>query len=198
MPISLDQVLLWLAHYKYWALFPLAVIEGPIITVIAGFFTSLGYLNFLVVYLVIVAGDLAGDIVHYVVGRWGGRHFVNRWGKYVGLGSNEMGSLEGQFAKRGDKLLFIGKMTHGVGGAFLIAAGVIKMPFAKFFYSNMLATFVKSALLLIIGFYFGYALSTISSILQKIALLSIGIGALLLLIYFFYFRKKTRRLPKPV
>lgn len=192
MPISLDQVLLWLAHYKYWALFPLAVIEGPIITVITGFFTSLGYFNFLVAYLIIVAGDLAGDIVHYAVGRFGGRHFVSRWGKYVGLGKNEIVSLESQFARRGDKLLFIGKMTHGVGGAFLIAAGVIKMPFGKFFYSNMLATFVKSALLLVIGFYFGHALSTINSVLQKIALITIGSGALLLLVYFFYFRKESK------
>ncbi|MBU3901668.1 DedA family protein [Patescibacteria group bacterium] len=188
--MSIDQIILWLANYKYFALFPLAVAEGPIITVIAGFLASLGHFNFWVAYLIIVVGDLAGDAVHYSLGRWGGRNFIDRWGKYLGVGPGQIETIEKQFDKRGDKLLFIGKMSHGVGGAFLIAAGLIKMPFIKFLFANFLATLIKSLLLLLLGFYFGQALSTINTYLERITLISIGLALFAVLIYFFYFRKK--------
>ena len=186
----LQQILLWLSAYKYFALFPLAVAEGPIITVIAGFFASLGYLNFWFAYIIIVIGDLAGDAVHYSFGRWGGRKFINRWGKYLGAGPGQIETIKKQFDKRGDKLLFIGKMSHGIGGAFLIAAGLIKMPFDKFIFANMLATLIKSLVLLLLGFYFGHALTTINNYLEKFSFISIGAAIFAFLIYFFYFGKR--------
>lgn len=193
---TFEQILLWLGAYKYFALFPLAVVEGPIITVIAGFFVSLGYLNFWLAYAIIVAGDLSGDALHYAAGRWGGRKFIDRWGHYFGIGPNQVASLEKQFDKRGDKLIFIGKMSHGIGGAFLIAAGMVKMPFDKFIFSNLLATLIKSLLLLLIGFYFGHALATINTYLERIALISIGAAIGAFLIYFFYFRKNGKEIIK--
>ncbi len=187
---SLDQVTLWLLGYKYLALFPLAVAEGPIITVLAGFFVSLGQLNFWLAYIIIVAGDLIGDAIHYFIGRLGGEKFITKWGHHIGINENQVTSLEKQFDKRGSQLLFIGKMSHGIGGAFLVAAGIIKMPFDKFIFSNMLATLLKSLILLLVGYYFGQALSTINSYLERIALISIGLAIFAFLIYFFYFRKK--------
>jgi len=188
--ISLDQVTLWLLGYKYLALFPLAIAEGQIITVLAGFFVSLGQLNLWLAYIIIVIGDLVGDPLHYFVGRLGGEKFITKWGHHFGVNEKQVLSLEKQFDKRGSQLLFIGKMSHGIGGAFLVAAGIIKMPFDKFIFSNMLATLLKSLILLLIGYYFGQALSTINSYLEKIALTTVGIGLFAFLIYFFYFRKK--------
>lgn len=198
MILSFGQIIPWLIQYKYFALFPLAVIEGPIVTIITGFFSSLGYINFFGAYAVIVAGDLAGDVAHYLAGRYGGRKFVDRWGHFIGVGDREVEALEKQFNRRGDKLLFIGKMTHGVGGAFLIAAGVIKMPFDEFIFSNFLATLAKSMILLLVGYYFGHALAAINSYLEKIALVSLGGAVLAAVIYFFYLRSKSNNSPKNV
>ena len=189
MFLSLDQAASWLMHYKYLALFPLAVLEGPIITVITGFFSSLGYINFFLAYIVIVIGDLVGDAFHYALGRFGREKFIDKWGRYIGVNKKQIESIEKQFDKRGSKLLFIGKMAHGIGGAFLVAAGMIKMPFDKFIFSNFLATLVKSFILLLAGFYFGRALDSINSYLEKISLILIGIAGFSLLIYFLYFRK---------
>jgi len=190
MLLSFGQVTTWLINYKYLAIFPLAVIEGPIITVIVGFFSSLGYVNFFIAYLVIVAGDLVGDAAHYLAGRWGGRRFIDKWGHFFGVGKLEVENIEKQFDKRGGKLLFIGKMSHGVGGAFLVAAGIIKMPFDKFIFSNFLATLAKSMILLLIGYYFGWAFSTIESYLEKITIVTIGMAIVALIIYYFYFRER--------
>jgi len=192
MFLSLNQAISWLATYKYFALFPLAVIEGPIITIITGFFSSLGYINFFAAYFVITAGDLTGDILYYLAGRYGGRKFIDRWGRFIGVGEREVEALEKQFDKRGSKLLFIGKLSHGVGGAFLAAAGVIKMPFINFFFSNFLATLLKSLALLIVGYYFGQAFITINSFLEKIALISVAVTFLAVLGYFLYHRQQNK------
>ena len=188
--LSLAQAAAWLIQYKYFALFPLAVIEGPIITVIAGFFASLGYINFFLAYGVVVAGDLVGDAFLYGIGRFGGRKFVDRWGRFIGVREKEIASVENQFQKRSAKILFIGKLLHGVGGTFLIAAGMVRMPFGQYIFYNFLATLVKSFILLLIGFFFGSAFASINSTLEKIGLFSIAIATLTLIIYFFYARKK--------
>lgn len=189
--LALDQLTHWLIQYKYLALFPLTVIEGPIVTVIAGFFVSLGYVNFFLAYAVVVAGDLAGDILHYGFGRFGGRKFVDRWGHFFGIREKEIARMEGQYQKRGSQLLFTGKMLHGAGGAFLIAAGLIKMPFGQYLFSNLLATLLKSFALLLIGFFFGSAFASINSTLEKIGLFSIAAVTLGVIIYIFYARKEN-------
>ena len=49
-----------LSYYKYWLIFPIMVLEGPIITVISGFLVSLGTLNAFVAYPLLFFGDLLG------------------------------------------------------------------------------------------------------------------------------------------
>lgn len=190
MTFSFAQIIPWLEHYKYFAIFPLAFIEGPIITIIAGFLSSLGYINIFFAYLVIIAGDLTSDFLYYFLGNKGGIKFVGKWGRYLGIAEQHVESLEKYFDKHGGKMLFLGKISHGIGTAFLVAAGLAKMPFIKFLFYNSLATFLKSFALILIGFYFGYAFATINSYLEKIAVLSVAITITFLIAYLLYFYKK--------
>ena len=89
----LEQIILLLTTYKYLLLFPIVVFEGPIITVIAGFLSSLGYLNIFIAYGVVVVGDIAGDIMYYALGYYGRDRFVNRWGRFLGITSERVERL---------------------------------------------------------------------------------------------------------
>ncbi len=190
MTFSLEQIIPWLEHYKYFAIFPLAFVEGPIITIIAGFFSSLGYINIFFAYLVIVAGDLASDLMYYFLGNKGGIKFIGKWGRYFGITEQHAESMEKHFDKHGGKMLFLGKLSHGIGTAFLVAAGLAKMPFKKFLFYNSLATLLKSFILILIGYYFGHAFATINSYLEKITILSVAITITFLIAYLLYFYKK--------
>jgi len=86
----------------------------------------------------------------------------------------------------------LGKLSHGIGTVFLVAAGLAKMPFPKFIFYNTLATLLKSLALITIGFYFGQAFMTINAYLERIALISVGVAVLFGLIYFFYLRKTSK------
>jgi membrane protein DedA with SNARE-associated domain len=182
--MTLSTFLTWLLAYKYWALFPIAVIEGPIITVAAGFLVTLGVFNPFFAYAVIVLGDTVGDALHYCVGYFGGQRFILKWGKYLGVSLETIVPLEKTFADKGHSFFFWGKALHGVGGALLIAAGLIRYPFGKFLISNVLGTLVKSALLLVIGFYFGQFLGKIDSSLNIIAAIMVALVPIAVVIYF--------------
>jgi len=187
---SLEQISQLLIAYKYLILFPIVVIEGPIATVISGFIASLGYMNFVIAYLVIVAGDVTGDCLYYAMGRFGREHFVERWGKYIGLNPQRVIHVEKHFDKHGSKTLFIGKMAHGIGSIFLVAAGLARMPFSKFVSANLIATFVKSLVLIMIGYYFGEAIKKINSVFEFMGAISISVGLVVAIGFFWYYKKK--------
>lgn len=190
MFLSIPEITQLLLQYKYLILFPIIAIEGPVATVIAGFISSLGYFNLFVAYLVVTAGDVAGDCVYYAIGYWGREKFLKRWGKYIGFPLEKVVHVEKHFERHGVKTLFIGKMTHGIGGIFLVAAGLVKMPFSKFVGANFGATLIKSLALILIGYFFGQAIMKINSILEFISAISISIGIIVSLVFFSYYRKK--------
>ncbi len=192
MLFNLTDAASWLLHYKYFVLFPAAIVEGPIATVLGGFLAAGGYLNIFWAYGIIVLGDLTGDGLWYWLGySTRGKH-IGKWGKFFGITDQRVERLETHFEKHSGKTLALGKISHGVGTVFLVAAGAAKMPFWKFIYYNLLGTLVKSAFLILIGYYFGHAIAKINSYLEFIADISIAIGLLLVVALFFYSRRKQK------
>ena len=167
------------------------VVEGPIVSVLAGFVVSLGLMNFIITYTIVVVGDLAGDVIYYVLGRWGRQNFIQKWGHYVGIHDTHIESMERVFKEKGGRTLILGKLSHGIGGMFLFAAGAGKMHFGKFVWYNFIATIFKSLALVLIGYYFGTAISKINSIMEFIAYSTAGIFIVVIFVgFFFYARRK--------
>ncbi len=182
----------WLIAYKYFVLFPLVAVEGPIVTILAGFLTSLGQFNTALVLTVAVLGDLAGDCLHYAIGRWGREKFIGRWGKYVSVSEEQVSRLENHFRRHKIKTLAAGKISHGIGGIPLVAAGAARMPLFEFLLINFFLTLPKSVVLFFVGFYFGQAYAKINSYLEIIGFIFIGAVIAAGAIYFFYW-PRTRK-----
>lgn len=180
----LEQIILLLTTYKYLLLFPVVVFEGPIITVIAGFLSSLGYLNIFIAYGVVVVGDIAGDIMYYALGYYGRERFVNRWGRFFGITSERVERLEKYFEKHTGKTLILVKLSQGIGAVVLVAAGIAKVPFRKFVWYNFIPTLPKSLILILIGYYSGESYVKISSYLDYAAIGTVIVTVIFIVIYF--------------
>jgi membrane-associated protein len=183
MDPSLTQVVQWLLHYKYFVLFPIMVVEGPIITIIAGFLVSLGHLDVLATYAVLVVGDVTGDSIYYAIGRWSKGPVFGRWGRFLGLTEKRMKGLETYFHHHKAKTLIIGKWSHAVGAPVLAAAGLARVPYGQFLAINFLATLPKTLLLLLIGFYFGRSYPRIATYLDYTAIAMIALACFLAVLY---------------
>jgi membrane protein DedA with SNARE-associated domain len=173
-----------------WLMFPLALVEGPIITVIGGALARAGVMPVLGVYIVAVIADLAGDAVMYGLGRlapWLPAGVRAR----LGLSQSRLDGLAAHFRARGATTLVIGKLTHSAGFAVLVAAGAARMPFGRFLVVNLAATLPKAAAFLLLGFGLGVATQTVD---DAILVVSLAMLAMLGLAWV-AFRLLRRRLP---
>lgn len=195
MVLPLEQLLLWLVSYRYAVLFPAVVVEGPIVTIIAGFLASQGHFNLVPVYALIVVGDVVGDTFYYALGRWGRQQVVDRWGKYVGITTERVATLEHHFQHHSGKTLIIGKLSHAVGVAILVAAGAAKMSYGRFVWFNFVGSLPKSLGLLLIGFFFGQAYVQLSRFLDYAALATGILGLLGILVYVVVTKRVSKKVP---
>jgi membrane protein DedA with SNARE-associated domain len=184
MNISIAKILSLLLSYRYIFLFPIVTLEGPIITVIAGFFISLGYLNGLIAYAIIVVADLTGDALHYSVGRLSRYKYAAKIIGFLGINQARLEKVEHHFEQHPQKTLLLGKIAHGIGGIPLVAAGMARMPFCKFIWINLLATLPKSLALLLIGYFFGQYVYQIKRYFDVGAFLMLVLAIFMVIIYF--------------
>ncbi len=191
---QLSQILGWLGQYGYIPLLLFSIIEGPIVTVIAGFLSSTNHYSFLIAYCVVVTGDLLGDSIIYTMGRHYSKGNIPFWLRWVGVTKDRVEIVSKNFDEHPKKIFFTGKITHGGGFAVLFGAGVVKFPFIRFLFYNFLFTIVKSGILIVIGFYFGKAYIHIQHYIDYVAV-SVGIIFILFYITFLYLTK-DRSLPK--
>jgi membrane protein DedA with SNARE-associated domain len=150
---------------------------------LAGAAWAAGFLNGPLTYFVVVTGDLVADCLYYTLGRWGRESLITNWGRYLGLTVDRVERLERRFGSHGFKILLLGKLSHGIGGAFLVAAGMAKMPFPRFLLANVAATLPKSLLFLLVGYYFGQAIARTNSVLGFVAIGVVALAVVASVIY---------------
>lgn len=165
----MEHIIHLLYAFKYPILFPLAVVEGPILAVVAGFLCIQGFLNPLIVYPIIVAGDVCGDSIVYVLGRWGesGRH--HWWSRLIGLNAEKIGRARRYFNANPVKTVSLSKLILGVGVAGIFLAGHSRIPYRIFIAVCLVTSAAQYTVYLGIGLLFGRAYKEINIYLNYIA-----------------------------
>jgi membrane-associated protein len=190
------QVLLSLleAHPYLW-LFPLAVIEGPLVAMVAGSMVSLGLVSWPLAYPLVVGADLLGDTAFYLLGRFGHRPQVRRALGRLGVKRSSLDALEAVFLKRGARVLVGGKLTHFAGAPVLAAAGLARVGYGRFLFWNLVATIPKSAALMAAGYLFGWqAVRYLDR--GSALLLLVSLAAVVCLVAWRFSRRDRRREPR--
>jgi len=133
------------AKHGYLAVFVLMLLESACIPLpsevtmlFAGFLASPDHptdavqLNFVVVALMGVAGNVVGSWLAYGLGRAVGRTPLDRWGKFVGIRAHDIDKAERWWAKRGTAAVFFSRMLPVIRTFISLPAGIEKMPFGRF------------------------------------------------------------------
>lgn len=189
--LTLDSALHIIESHGLLFLFLIAVVEGPIATVIGAYVASLGLINLFAVYSVVVLADLVGDTICYILGRFGHEAILKRWGSRLGLNQTRLAVLEEHFRLSGGKTLLIGKLTHSAGFMILLAAGASKMFFGTFIWYNFVGTIPKSLFFLVVGYTLGYAYKDIDIYISEASFVVLIVAAAAA----FYYLVHKRRAP---
>lgn len=171
-----------LLTYKYLILIPLAIVEGPIVMIICGFLVTLGILNPLFVYMIIVMGDIVGDVTQYCIGYYGKR-FLH----YFKITDEKLEKAKIYFSENHTKTIILSKLLYGIGFTGIVVAGAAHIPFVRYIKTSMLISAVQSAVLLIIGILFGHMYVVIGKYLNYYAAFASVIA--LVVILFIFIRK---------
>jgi membrane protein DedA with SNARE-associated domain len=105
-----------------------------------------------------------------------------------------LGPLEHQFERSPWKTMVAGKLSYGLGTLFVVAAGAAKMPWLRFLRCMGTVDAVKSALLLVLGYFFGRAILHSRGYLQYYA---IAVIVLLPLVHYLLYRRRKKLGPNP-
>ncbi len=167
MPFA-SPLVSWLLAYRYPIAYPLAIVEGPVLMMISGFLVRVGFFEFWPIYFILMAGDLTGDIIWYHIGRHGARRFIERYGKFFSVTEQGVERAERFFHDHQAKILFISKITMGLGFALatLMAAGAARVPFKKYMLINFLGQFIWTGILMGIGFFLGHLYTLVDQSLR--------------------------------
>jgi membrane protein DedA with SNARE-associated domain len=168
-----------LLTYKYIILIPLAIIEGPIVTVLCGFLVTLKVFNPLLVYVIMVLGDIVGDGGIYYLG-YSGKRFL----KYFHVTEEKLEKAKTYFHENHKKAIAMSKLVHGIGFTGLVAAGASHVPYKRYFKTCALISIIQSFVMLLLGIFFGHAYVVIGKYLNYYAAF-VSVLALIVLVIVF-------------
>ena len=101
------------------------------------------------------AGSLVGAVVGYYIGAWGGRPLLDRYGRYVGIGAEDLDRADRWFARWGSWAVFIGRMVPLVRTFVSYPAGISRMPMGRFLLFSAFGSLPWNAALIVAGFVVG-------------------------------------------
>jgi membrane protein DedA with SNARE-associated domain len=79
-----------------------------------------------------VVGSLVGSMLAYALGAWGGRPAIDRWGRYLLLRPHEVDRAHAWFERRGEAVVFLGRLVPLIRAFVSLPAGVARMDLRKF------------------------------------------------------------------
>jgi len=165
--LSDPHTLLYIKTIGYPTMFILMILEGPIVTILGAFLASLGFFNVFIVLILSILGDIAGDMILYAIGYYGGARILEKSERFLKIKPNVIEKIKEYFKKYGKKTIFYVKSTTGLCWITFIAAGSVKMNFKDFLTASFLGGIVWSAFLVISGYFFGYAFERISEYIKS-------------------------------
>jgi membrane protein DedA with SNARE-associated domain len=142
---------------------------------------------FWIVVIVATIGNTVGSLIGYAIGAWGGRPFLERWGRYLLIRPHEIAAAERFFARYGPATAFFSRLLPIVRTFISFPAGVARMPIGTFIAYSTAGAFIWSTLLVFAGERLGANWVDIRHALQPFDL-AIAVAALALVVLFVWWR----------
>jgi membrane protein DedA with SNARE-associated domain len=133
--------------------------------------------NFWIVVIVATIGNTCGSLVAYAIGAWGGRPFLERYGRYLLIRDHEIEAADRFFEKYGAATVFFGRLLPIVRTFISFPAGVTRMPIGKFIVYSTAGALPWSIALVYAGMILGANWVEIREALKPFDLLiAVGVG----------------------
>ena len=196
--MALGDLLQLIGQYGYLVVFFGVMLEsagvplpGETVLITAGVLVHRGALDFGDALFFGILGAVVGDQIGYWVGRFGGRPFVLRWGKYVFIAPERLGRAESFFDRHGGKAVFLARFITGLRVFGALVAGISRMPWAKFALYNVLGGTTWATAAVSLGYFLWASVGLVEHWVGRFSLLLVAALVLAVLLRWAY--RKTMR-----
>ncbi|WP_019910933.1 DedA family protein [Paenibacillus sp. HW567] len=150
----IQRILEFITGMGYWGILlglALEVIPSEIVLAYAGYLVYQGQINLIEAVIFGTIGCLLQQVILYAIGLYGGRAFVDKYGKYLHIKTKHVDLTERWFQKYGVGVVFTSRFIPVVRQAISIPAGIAKMNMVKFLVFSGLASVPWAILFVSLG-----------------------------------------------
>jgi len=131
------------------------IIPSEIVLAFGGYLVAKGEVSPLVAVIFGTIGGTLAQLFVYWLGRYGGRPFLERYGKFIFINKHHIDVSENWFNKYGTGVIFTARFIPVVRHAISIPAGMARMPVGQFLLYTTLAVIPWSILFVYLGYTLG-------------------------------------------
>ena len=174
-------------EYRYWVIFPLACIEGPLIAFLVGALAARDLFDIEFTFWLLLLGDIVPDFCCFLAGHYAARSvFFSRIVERTRIGF-PVRAVTALWGRHSVKTMVIGKLSYGLSMPFLVSAGLSELSLWKFCSCAIPVSILQYSLFLTSGYYLGSHMNKVASVwhysqivmaaVLVLATLSIFVGA---------------------
>ncbi|MCL4499008.1 MAG: VTT domain-containing protein [Chloroflexi bacterium] len=193
----------YIYHYGYLVAFLGMMLEnagipipGETALIIVSFFAAQGVLKIWLAVPLVIIGDVIGDSIGYLIGRFGGRPLVEKYGRFIRLDKAKLDAAESLFREKGGRTVFASQFSSVTRTTGSIAAGLAHMPFRKFLAYDSAAAIVLVVLVSSVTFYFGKNVDATLRFFHMFRLVGLGSVATIVTAYLYRYYQRNKNLDR--
>ncbi len=168
-------------------------LPSEIIMPFSGYLVSTGEMNLWLVGLAGAVGCVLGSIVAYYAGAWGGRPFIEKYGKYILISHHDLDLADRWFQRHGDITIFVGRLLPVIRTFIAFPAGVARMNLWRFNLYTFVGSYIWSLGLAWIGMKLGEHWNTLGVYFHRF---DAAIGVILLIAVVWYVRRHLQHMQR--
>ena len=164
-------------------------VPGETMVLAGGALSHFGHLSLGWVMASAMSGAVLGDNLGFVIGRRGGRRFLERHGGRIGITRARLADFDRFFDRHGARTVFVARFITGLRVFCAVLAGSSEMSWRTFLFFNATGAVVWSVTIAVVGYALGHSWETLERWIGRSGLLGLFVvGALII----FWIRRRSR------
>lgn len=177
--------------WTYFLLALLVMIEGPIAILAGSVAASAGLMQPGLVFLAAAVGNLTSDSLWWLLGYAGKPEWIHSVGRRLRIRESQIEHLKQSMVKDAVRVMVFCKMTHALSIPALIAGGLLRVPWKRWFPWYVPVEVLWTGCLVLAGYYTTHAISRLAEGMEFVVL---GASVLCIAVMLYWGRRALRQL----
>jgi membrane protein DedA with SNARE-associated domain len=151
------------------------------------------HLNLVIVIVLAASGEVLGSMAGYLIGYYGGRPLVDRFGKYLLLTHRDLDRAEAWFGRRGEPVVLFGRFVPLLRSFVSFGAGLGEMAIGRFVVFTLIGCAVWCTALASLGYALGASYNHVLKDFSYAGYLLAALAVLAVAVVFFHRLQAVRK-----